>query len=104
MGTETETPTGTTAQAHIAGDAPFVYLPDTVFKEIYDAPTLLTYGFNVEEALQPQMEEFLSSYVSENTSVAYTSTKLLKEQLDSCLLYTSPSPRDLSTSRMPSSA
>ena len=26
------------------------------------------------------------------------------EQLDSCLLYTSPSPRDLSTSRMPSSA
>ena len=83
MGTETETPTGTTAQAHIAADAPFVYLPDTVFKEIYDAPTLLTYGFNVDEALQPQMEEFLSSYVSENTSVAYTSTKLLKEQLDS---------------------
>ena len=83
VGTETETPTGTTAQAHIAADAPFVYLPDTVFKEIYDAPTLLTYGFNVEEALQPQMEEFLSSYVSENTSVAYTSTKLLKEQLDS---------------------
>ena len=70
MGTETETPTGTTAQAHIAADAPFVYLPDTVFKEIYDAPTLLTYGFNVEEALQPQMEEFLSSYVSENSSVA----------------------------------
>ena len=26
------------------------------------------------------------------------------EQLQSCLLYTSPSPRDLSTSRMPSSA
>ena len=35
VGTETETPTGTTAQAHIAADAPFVYLPDTVFKEIY---------------------------------------------------------------------
>ena len=28
----------------------------------------------------------------------------LSEQYDSCLLYTSPSPRDLSTSRMPSSA
>ena len=26
------------------------------------------------------------------------------ESMDSCLLYTSPSPRDLSTSRMPSSA
>ena len=98
VGTETETPTSTTAQSHIAGDAPFVYLPDTVFKEIYATPTLLTYGFNVDEALQPQMEKFLSSYVSENSSVAYTSTKLLKEQLDSvrsmiwvvgCLLYTS---------------
>ena len=26
------------------------------------------------------------------------------QQIESCLLYTSPSPRDLSTSRMPSSA
>ena len=26
------------------------------------------------------------------------------EQIEACLLYTSPSPRDLSTSRMPSSA
>ena len=30
--------------------------------------------------------------------------KFDREQLDDCLLYTSPSPRDLSTSRMPSSA
>ena len=28
----------------------------------------------------------------------------VKVQLNTCLLYTSPSPRDLSTSRMPSSA
>ena len=28
----------------------------------------------------------------------------LREQYKDCLLYTSPSPRDLSTSRMPSSA
>ena len=32
------------------------------------------------------------------------SSKPLYEHPDSCLLYTSPSPRDLSTSRMPSSA
>ena len=31
-------------------------------------------------------------------------TSLFKDQLELCLLYTSPSPRDLSTSRMPSSA
>ena len=30
--------------------------------------------------------------------------KMLKDFTDTCLLYTSPSPRDLSTSRMPSSA
>ena len=30
--------------------------------------------------------------------------QLDSEQLKSCLLYTSPSPRDLGTSRMPSSA
>ena len=31
-------------------------------------------------------------------------TRLTRSQLQDCLLYTSPSPRDLSTSRMPSSA
>ena len=31
-------------------------------------------------------------------------TKLFKRHTKGCLLYTSPSPRDLSTSRMPSSA
>ena len=30
--------------------------------------------------------------------------QLLAEMIQACLLYTSPSPRDLSTSRMPSSA
>ena len=32
------------------------------------------------------------------------SSEYMEPQFDSCLLYTSPSPRDLSTSRMPSSA
>ena len=31
-------------------------------------------------------------------------TVVVKAQIHACLLYTSPSPRDLSTSRMPSSA
>ena len=31
-------------------------------------------------------------------------TKLNEDQVSNCLLYTSPSPRDLSTARMPSSA
>ena len=35
---------------------------------------------------------------------ALDTQKISKEDLEGCLLYTSPSPRDLSTSRMPSSA
>ena len=34
----------------------------------------------------------------------FANKEIAGSQLDSCLLYTSPSPRDLSTSRMPSSA
>ena len=83
VGTEDETPSTITAIMNIGGDAPFVYLPDTLFKQIYATPTLLSYGFNMDDSLQPQMEEFLSSYVEKNPSVTYTSTKLLKEQLNS---------------------
>ena len=38
------------------------------------------------------------------TAIFDTTPQFLAQQLDACLLYTSPSPRDLSTSRMPSSA
>ena len=41
----------------------------------------------------------------EEIEILVGQTAMPKERLDkSCLLYTSPSPRDLSTSRMPSSA
>ena len=47
-----------------------------------------------------------SSEVDDASSRAGASDYLVKGELtpDTCLLYTSPSPRDLSTSRMPSSA
>ena len=50
-------------------------------------------GENAEEALQESM--ILASPGDEI---------VIAEGIYSCLLYTSPSPRDLSTSRMPSSA
>ena len=34
----------------------------------------------------------------------YDSKSIFEDQLESCLLYTSPSPRDATLSRMPSSA
>ena len=50
----------------------------------------------------------LSLYIdqqAENRSVAKTEMALLSDlQVSFCLLYTSPSPRDPKTSRMPSSA
>ena len=39
-----------------------------------------------------------------DSEYAATSAKKRKDKAAGCLLYTSPSPRDLSTSRMPSSA
>ena len=42
----------------------------------------------------------LKKMEKENIQLANVRTRLV----DGCLLYTSPSPRDLSTSRMPSSA
>ena len=44
-----------------------------------------------------------SSYYSPDIGNEYDFT-LLSDGMKICLLYTSPSPRDLSTSRMPSSA
>ena len=40
----------------------------------------------------------------EEKELGIDATNWLKEKLDGCLLYTSPSPRDISGSRMPSSA
>ena len=42
--------------------------------------------------------------VTRNIEVAYEKPVPLDDPIRICLLYTSPSPRDLSTSRMPSSA
>eukprot|EP00831_Metopus_contortus_P066922 TRINITY_DN59688_c0_g1_i1.p1 TRINITY_DN59688_c0_g1~~TRINITY_DN59688_c0_g1_i1.p1 ORF type:complete len:308 (+),score=78.09 TRINITY_DN59688_c0_g1_i1:250-1173(+) len=48
---------------------------------------------------------YLSKTVKKTTEKTFNDLrKKLETHLDTCLLYTSPSPRDLSTSRMPSSA
>ena len=42
--------------------------------------------------------------IAENVKVEIVKATGIQSLLNNCLLYTSPSPRDLSTSRMPSSA
>ena len=46
----------------------------------------------------------LDNLATSTTTSTTTSSKTSVSFVSSCLLYTSPSPRDLSTSRMPSSA
>ena len=51
------------------------------------------------------MEDYEIHQKGEDMGLDFTDyLQLMVQQLQICLLYTSPSPRDLSTSRMPSSA
>ena len=56
------------------------------------------------EARAIEFYEVLSSFDFMSSTPTLFNSGTLRSQLSSCLLYTSPSPRDLSTSRMPSSA
>ena len=56
--------------------------------------------YNMEITLQERNTEIATL----NSNVAILQSSIADEETYSCLLYTSPSPRDLSTSRMPSSA
>ena len=75
-------------------------------KEVDIVITMLTDDNAVEKVLGDQ--EFLNNLKISSTVIDMSSIKpkiaIKYGQLLNCLLYTSPSPRDLSTSRMPSSA
>lgn len=83
VATEYETYAGANGATYIGGDAPFLYMSDTKFKELYEEPTIFSYSFNAEQGEKENLEGFLADFTGENTSVAYTSTKLLQEQLAS---------------------
>ena len=58
-------------------------------------------GYNIDSLTVAEVDP--SGHRSRITIVT-TGTPKVVNQIKACLLYTSPSPRDLSTSRMPSSA
>ena len=74
---------------------------------------LLKEGFSVRTSLRSmdrkkEIQESLSELIKDDQTLEFCELDLMHDkgwdQAVSCLLYTSPSPRDLSTSRMPSSA
>ncbi len=46
----------------IGGDSPYLYLPSSVYKELYDDPAVYKYAFDVEEGYQEDMAAFLDNY------------------------------------------
>ena len=80
VGMERETNSSTTAQNNIGRDAPLIYMTDRMFMQLYDNPTRFSYGFNVSEGQETQMDAFLEDLTQSGSSVAYTSTELLKQQ------------------------
>ena len=56
------------------------------------------------DALLLEAENLRQDYLDRALAQFWDQASSLLEALEACLLYTSPSPRDLSTSRMPSSA
>ena len=99
----------------MAYDNPSQYLDFTIDKSLVD---IYIETFDFERALDralsiienpdyKQLEDAQSSQASTLSEIAYLYNRLgdgKNALIYLCLLYTSPSPRDLSTSRMPSSA
>ena len=80
---EYETSAGAFASDRVGGDAPLIYMTDETFGQLYDNPTLFSYGFDVADGYDQQIDGFLNDFTSNNPSVSYTSTALLKQQLAS---------------------
>ena len=57
-----------------------------------------------EEALLTELRDYIIGTYNQHYATDKIQTLDLIDACGDCLLYTSPSPRDLSTSRMPSSA
>ena len=83
VGTEIETASSTSAETKIGKDAPRLYMADSMFMQLYDNPTIFSYGFNVSEGQEAQIEAFLNNFTASNPAVAYTSTEVLKQYTDS---------------------
>ena len=89
------------------------FSPIVAHSDTYSNMIISTKNSPYDVSVQYQIRDSSKNLVCvvESTKISYFDSVVTREYLDShpsrttiCLLYTSPSPRDLSTSRMPSSA
>ena len=102
-GSESESETGSNIEedelSTVGGELPDV---DELEGVIYDDSDI---DSEFEDNSLDRLGNLLSSVlVNEEGETVCSALVNISRQLEVCLLYTSPSPRDLSTSRMPSSA
>lgn len=58
----------------VGGDGLFLYLPDSVYKELYDEPVIYKYAYDVEENQRAGMTAFLNNYMdTTDTAINYLS-------------------------------
>ena len=76
------------------------YFLDTI-RQIKGAPSIVRADYGTENVKVAGIQRFLRRDGTDSFAGIYS---FMYGKSESCLLYTSPSPRDLSTSRMPSSA
>eukprot|EP00831_Metopus_contortus_P032410 TRINITY_DN26191_c0_g2_i1.p1 TRINITY_DN26191_c0_g2~~TRINITY_DN26191_c0_g2_i1.p1 ORF type:complete len:109 (+),score=35.70 TRINITY_DN26191_c0_g2_i1:117-443(+) len=74
------------------------------WNKIYKADAEMMKAVQRLVSLLTEWKEFVKLHIAKNPLLTVTEYTKYEEIKKACLLYTSPSPRDLSTSRMPSSA
>lgn len=64
----------------VGNDGLYLYMPASIYKEIYDEPTIYKYGFDVEESQRKNMDAFLENYIKNvDTSINYMSAQSARE-------------------------
>ena len=76
--------------------------PDGYFLPEYPVPDGQDFDTHLKSLVEESLDKLIAKFDNDKVEEYKTRVKYELDQI--CLLYTSPSPRDLSTSRMPSSA
>lgn len=67
----------------VGGNGLYLYLPTSIYKELYEEPVIYKYAFNVEESQRENVTAFLEDYVNNvNPEVNYLSSQTAREDAE----------------------